>query len=198
VTDSNSTDSRVSIALLHYPVYDKNRKVVVTAITNLDLHDIARAARTFGLSRYYVVTPVPGQQAMAGKIGRHWREGFGAVYNPKRKAALELVTVLPTLNDVLAEMEHESGRVPRIVVTGAAGQPGALSCSALAEEISRSDQTYLLLFGTGWGLTEEVFSRADIVLQPVKGPGTYNHLSVRSAVAIILDRLFGRAEPEVN
>lgn len=198
MTDSNSTGSRVSIALLHYPVYDKNRKVVVTAITNLDLHDIARAARTFGLRRYYVVTPVPGQQAMAGMIGRHWREGFGAEYNPKRKAALELVTVLPSLDDVLAEMEHESGRPPRIVVTGAAGQPGALTGSALAEEIRNSDRTYLLLFGTGWGLTEEVFSRADVVLEPVKGPGTYNHLSVRSAVAIILDRLFGRAEQEVD
>jgi hypothetical protein len=196
VTESDSTDdSRVSLALLHYPVYDKNRKVVVTAITNLDLHDIARASRTFGLRRYYVVTPVPGQQAMAGMIGKHWREGWGAEYNPKRKAALELVTVLPSLDEVLAEMERESGVVPRIVVTGAAGHPGALSCSSLAEEIRSSDSTYLLLFGTGWGLTEEVFARADVVLEPVRGAGTYNHLSVRSAVAIILDRLFGRTEP---
>ena len=196
MTEITSTDSRVSLALLHYPVYDKNRKVVVTAITNLDLHDIARASRTFGLRRYYVVTPVPGQQAMAGMIGKHWREGFGAGYNPKRKSALELVTVLPSLDDVLSEMERETGRTPRIVVTGASGQPGALSCSALAEEIRHSGSTYLLLFGTGWGLTEEIFTRADVVLEPVKGPGDYNHLSVRSAVAIILDRLFGRTEPE--
>jgi hypothetical protein len=198
VTDSNSTDCRVSIALLHYPVYDKNRKVVVTAITNLDLHDIARASRTFGLRRYYVVTPVPGQQGMAGMIGKHWREGWGAGYNPKRKAAFELVTVMPSLDEVLAAMERESGNVPRIVVTGAAGQPGALSCAALAKEIRSSDRSYLLLFGTGWGLTEEVFARADVVLEPVRGPGAYNHLSVRSAVAIILDRLFGRLEPEVD
>ena len=57
--------------------------------------------------------------------------------------------------------------------------------------IKDSNQPYLLIFGTGWGLTETVFSRADVVLEPVRGPGSYNHLSVRSAVAIILDRLFG-------
>ena len=74
--------ANVSIALLHYPVYDKNGKVVATAITNLDIHDISRAAKTFGLFRYYVVTPVAGQREMAERIGRHWREGWGASYNP--------------------------------------------------------------------------------------------------------------------
>ncbi len=47
-----------------------------------------------------------------------------------------------------------------------------------------------LLFGTGWGLTQEVKDSSDYVLAPIEGKG-YNHLSVRSAVAIILDRLLG-------
>ena len=33
------------VALVHHPVYDKNHKVVATALTNLDLHDIARSSR---------------------------------------------------------------------------------------------------------------------------------------------------------
>jgi hypothetical protein len=33
--------------------------------------------------------------------------------------------------------------------------------------------------------------QADYILEPIYGPGEYNHLSVRSAVAIILDRLLG-------
>ena len=50
----------------------------------------------------------------------------------------------------------------------------------------------LLLFGTGWGLTVEVLGQADMVLEPIRGVGDYNHLSVRAAAAVILDRL--RAE----
>jgi hypothetical protein len=34
-------------------------------------------------------------------------------------------------------------------------------------------------------------AHADYILDPLAGAGTYNHLSVRSAVAIILDRLLG-------
>jgi hypothetical protein len=55
---------------------------------------------------------------------------------------------------------------------------------------------YLLLFGTGWGITDDVFSRADLFLEPIEGPTAYNHLSVRSAVSISLDRLFGKRQPK--
>ena len=47
----------------------------------------------------------------------------------------------------------------------------------------------LLIFGTGWGLTREILDRCDDLLEPVRGTGDYNHLSVRSAASIILDRL---------
>ncbi|RNC72804.1 MAG: RNA methyltransferase [Desulfuromonadales bacterium] len=181
----------VSIALLHHPVYDKNRQVVHTAVTNLDIHDIARSARTFGLSRYYLVTPIPGQQELAGRILRHWQEGWGATYNPKRKAALELVRVADSLDDVLAEMEVRFGRPAKLVTTGARIHPRNVTFGRLTELMGVREQPYLIVFGTGWGLTEEVFDRADMVLEPIKGPGEYNHLSVRSAAAIIMDRLFG-------
>jgi hypothetical protein len=49
---------------------------------------------------------------------------------------------------------------------------------------------FLLVFGTGWGLSEEIMQGADYTLKPVSGYTGYNHLSVRSAAAIILDRLF--------
>ena len=69
--------ANVSVALLHYPVYDKNRQVVATAVTNLDLHDIARAAKTFGLFRYYVVTPVPEQRDYGGADQQALARGMG-------------------------------------------------------------------------------------------------------------------------
>lgn len=184
-------NANVSVALLHYPVYDKNRQVVSTAVTNLDIHDIARSARTFGLLRYYLVTPVPGQQELAGRIVRHWQEGWGATYNPKRKAALELIEIASTLDDALADLKERFGRPARLVTTGARLHPRSITFSDLRQRFADREQPYLLLFGTGWGLVEEVFERADLVLEPIRGAGEYNHLSVRSAAAIIMDRLFG-------
>ncbi len=185
------TGVRLSIALIHHPVYDKNRQTVATAVTNLDLHDIARAARTFGLFRYFVVTPVPDQQALAERIGKHWREGWGATYNPQRKEALELMHVVATLDEARAELAESYGKPVKTVVTGARNRPGSISCQALANRLREEDQPYLLMLGTGWGLTDEIFAAADLVLEPISGPGAYNHLSVRSAAAIILDRLLG-------
>ena len=182
-----------SIALIHYPVYDKNRDIVATAVTNLDIHDIARAARTFGLSRYYIVTPVEEQRKLVEKIRVHWLEGWGSTYNPKRKAALELLQTESSLDAAIADIEKNAGRRPKLVVTGAAGRDDSVSFSGMRELIQTDpDQPYLLLLGTGWGLTEEVFKKSDYVLEPISGGGDYNHLSVRSATSIMLDRLFGR------
>lgn len=183
----------VGIALLHHPVYDKNRQVVATAVTNLDIHDIARAARTYGIVRYYLVTPVAEQQALASRIVRHWQDGWGATYNPKRQEALSLVQVADTLAAVQADMTVRYGAPPCTVVTGARGDARSVSCIDLARRIHTGTQPVLLVFGTGWGLTEELFTQADLVLEPLRGPSDYHHLSVRSAVAIYLDRLFGRS-----
>lgn len=191
MSDTLQGNPNVSVALLHHPVYDKNRQVVSTAVTNLDIHDIARSARTFGLFRYYVSTPVPGQQQLAERIVRHWQEGWGATYNPKRKAALELIRIVSTLDEVLADLHGRFGRPAKLVTTGARFHPRSVTFGHLRELMADRDQPFLLLFGTGWGLVEEVFERADLVLEPIRGVGDYNHLSVRSAAAIIMDRLFG-------
>jgi hypothetical protein len=181
-----------SVALIHYPVYDKNRAVVATAVTNLDIHDIARAARTFGLARYYIVTPVAEQRRLVDKIRQHWLEGWGSTYNPKRKAALELLQTENSLDEAVADIEQRTGKRPKLVVTGAAGRANSVSFPGLKALMDdEPDQPFLLLLGTGWGLIEEVFEKSDYVLEPISGGGEYNHLSVRSAASIMLDRLFG-------
>jgi hypothetical protein len=183
----------LSIALIHYPVYDKNRDVVATAVTNLDIHDIARAARTYGLARYYIVTPVEEQRKLVERIRQHWLEGWGATYNPKRKAALELLQSEASLDAALADIERRTGKRAKVVVTGASGRENSVSFTGLQALIDADpEQPFLLLLGTGWGLTEEVFNKSDYVLEPISGGGDYNHLSVRSAASIMLDRLFGR------
>jgi len=181
----------LAVALLHHPVYDKNGQVVTTAITNLDLHDIARAARTFGVDRYYLVTPAPEQQALAQKIVGHWQVGYGGTYNPQRKAALALVKLAATLDEAVTDLTDRCGMPPLLVATGARHRPGSLTSGELRQRLQREERPGLLLFGTGWGLADEVFAQSELVLEPIAGADDFNHLSVRSAVAIILDRLLG-------
>ncbi len=184
-------EGNVSIALVHYPVYNRNREIVTSAVTNLHLHDIARAARTFGLHRYYVVTPSLEQQELVRRIGSHWQDGWGGGYNPKRKAALELMTVVATLDDARDDLAGMYGVRPLTVVTGAAERVNGITFCNLRKRIAAKDRHWLLVFGTGWGLAEEIFEEADLVLEPIRGAADYNHLSVRSAASIIMDRLLG-------
>jgi hypothetical protein len=183
--------ANLAIALLHHPVYNKLREVVTTALTNLDLHDIARSSRTYGLDRFYIVTPSADQRALAERIAGHWQEGWGAAYNPDRKEALGIVRVCGALPEALADFQAGFTKPVRTVITGAARRPGSISCRELKRMLEDPGTPCLLLLGTGWGLTEECFRSADHILEPIAGSGTYNHLSVRSAAAIMLDRLRG-------
>jgi tRNA (guanine37-N1)-methyltransferase len=184
----------VYLALLHSPVYDKNRQVVTTAVTNMDIHDIARSGRTYGLRGFYVVTPVKALQKLALKIIDHWEVGYGSQYNVTRKEALQIARIADSLDDAIIDIERETGQKPMLVGTSARGGTDRTSFAQLRDMLHRETRPYLILFGTGWGLTEAVFSQSDYVLEAVAGDSDYNHLSVRSAAAIILDRLLGRED----
>jgi hypothetical protein len=179
----------VYIALLHFPVYNKNKEVVSTCITGIDLSDMARSCSTFGIKRFYVVNPISGQRQFAERILDHWKKDSSQNFNPTRTEALNLVKVKPDLKSVMDDM-----KVKPIVVATSAKKHGSYPYDKLRDEIKRSKKPYLILFGTGWGMCEEVLDGADVILGPVDGPTDYNHLSVRSATAIILDRLLGIRE----
>ena len=182
------------LALLHFPVYDKNGQVVTAAVTHLDIHDIARSACTYGARRFYVVTPVRALRELSARVLAHWDTGWGATYNQTRKDALALVALVEDLEHVVVDVERDAGTVPMILVTSARTRRPTLSYSEARQLLAESRRPLLVLFGTGWGLTEEVMQRADHQLPAVLGTGDYNHLSVRSAAAIILDRMCGRQE----
>ncbi|SHK27450.1 hypothetical protein SAMN02745216_03191 [Desulfatibacillum alkenivorans DSM 16219] len=179
------------MALMHYPVTDKNGQVIHSAVTNLDLHDMARASRTFGVDRFYVVTPLEDQKSLAQKIIGHWVTGAGSEYNPKRKQALSLIRIADSLEDAAREIEQETGERPEIVVTDARPQARSMGYADFRSRMELG-KPFILVFGTAWGMTKEFIEAADIVLDPISGPTDYNHLSVRSAASIILDRLLGR------
>ena len=66
--------TKVYIALLHYPMYNKRQDIITTSVTNLDLHDIARAARTYDVECFFVVHPLANQQKLIKEIVSYWQE----------------------------------------------------------------------------------------------------------------------------
>lgn len=180
----------VYIGLVHYPIYNKNMEVISTSITNLDIHDIARISCTYGVHRYYVIHPLETQRKLTGDILDYWQNGYGARYNNDRKTAFEKVALIPSIGDTIENIRRETGRTPLVVTTDARVYPNTIRYIDLRKRLADGNP-YLLLFGTGWGMERETMMKSDFILEPVYGPGDYNHLSVRSAVAIILDRLLG-------
>ena len=177
------------IALLHYPVYNKAGKVVTTAIANMDIHDIARLAKTYGLCGFYVINPISAQRVLAQEIIDHWREGYGSTFNISRKDAFELVVLKKSLDEAANEIEMQTGYAPKTIVTSANFTEGYLTFALMRKMLKSNNLPYLLIFGTGSGIADEVIQNADYRLEAIKGDGDYNHLAVRSAVAIILDRV---------
>lgn len=181
--------SNLAVALVHHPVVDKNGATIAAAVTSLDLHDIARSARTYGVDAYYVVTPLTDQQELVRRIVGHWDSGAGARYNPDRGEALGLIRLLPSLAAVQQELAERYGQAPWVVATSARMADSNLSYAGL-RRLVRSGRPVLLVFGTAWGLAPELVAQADYRLAPIIGRGDYNHLAVRSAAAIILDRIW--------
>jgi tRNA (guanine37-N1)-methyltransferase len=181
--------ARTFVALVHHPVYDRDQQVVTTSVTNLDIHDIARAAATYGLAGYYVITPITAQREMVAGIAGTWSQGCRF---DERGLALARVRTAASLDDCLAEIARaHRGVRARVIATTARAWPGAVPVPALPP----ANTPMVLLFGTGHGLTDAVVTEADQVLMSIQGSAEFNHLSVRSAVAITLDRIFGKRTP---
>ncbi len=178
------------LGLVHGPVVLKDGKVGTVSLTNLDVHDIARVSRTYGLGGFEVVSPLRDQLALAARIVGHWREGPGLAANPDRTEALSLVRLHEGLDAALDAVAADHGRRPALVATSAKG-PATLSFAA-ARELIGSRPT-LVVLGTGHGLADAVLERADGILPPLRPFSDYNHLSVRAAAGILTDRLLGDA-----
>lgn len=181
---------RLYVTLIHYPVVNKQGQCIASAVTNLDLHDIARAVKTYGGLGFYVATPLTDQKVLVERIVSHWTSGVGGEHHPKRKQALELIRVADSLEAVCEDIRQREGISPKTVVTSAKQRNGSIGFAGL-RAILEEETPVLLVFGTAWGLAEEVLRQADYSLAPIAAQTEYNHLSVRCAAAVVLDRLFG-------
>ena len=182
---------RLYMGLVHFPVYNRNYHRIASAVTTLDIHDLGRLARTYGVKGLFIITPLVDQQRLTGRVLSHWIYGYGGRYNPHRKEALELVRVKADLSGAVEEIEATEGETPLLIATDASDQGERSISYGEAGALVRGDRTVMLLFGTAWGLHEDVMKTTDYILAPVSGKRGYKHLSVRTAAAIILDRLTG-------
>jgi hypothetical protein len=185
--DIKGTD--IYIGIVHYPIKNKTGEVIATAVTNFDIHDIARLSRTFGFKKNFIITPIKEQQALVNRIVDHWKGDYGKKRNNKRSMAIELVNVADSIDMTIEKISQDTKKKVKIVATSARSFDKAISIEDFTKNVS-NEFAYLLLFGTGWGLTDDTCNRVDYMIKPLIYNTDYNHLSVRSAVSIIMDRLY--------
>ncbi len=176
------------VALLHYPVLDKQQKSVSVAVTNLDIHDISRAARTYGLGGFFIVTPLQDQRLIVEEVLEHWVKGPGSISNPDRKEALSQTMAVNALDDAIALVEKRHGVAP-LLWSSSAQSGGSISFSDAKNALH--ERPAILLLGTSHGLAPEVTQKCHAALPPLRWASPYNHLSVRCAAALMFDRILG-------
>lgn len=208
-----SAERLVFAVLLHAPMVDRTGKEVTTAVTNLDIHDIARSCKTYGIARYFIVNPEAEQERMVKTILDHWKQEVSRVHHPSRAQALELVRFARTFEEAFNEASLEAAnegeaKQPFVVMPDARDlskyfdDPDWLwTYETLREKMDarkipgdseKALRPVMIVFGTGWGIAPVFFEKVDKVLSPLRARGNrYNHLSVRAAAAIVLDRLLG-------
>jgi hypothetical protein len=185
----------LAIALVHHPVLDGQGAIVTTAVTNLDVHDLSRSARTFGCTDYFVVHPILAQRELVDRIRMHWLEGSSGRRIPDRREALLVLRVVESLGQAIDALGGRHAVEVWVTAARDVDARSTLSFAEARERLERGGKPVLIVFGTGWGLARAVVEGADALLEPIRASvGTYNHLSVRAACAIALDRLLGARE----
>ncbi|MDI9369794.1 MAG: tRNA (guanosine(37)-N1)-methyltransferase TrmD [Synergistaceae bacterium] len=182
----------VYVALVHHPVLDRRGERSTTAVTGLDLSDIARSCRTYGVDRFFVVTPLASQRELVQTMRRHWTEGGGAAVSPERSEAMRLIKTVSSVERALEWVTKREKLAPTLIGTSAKDTPGSFHWLEAKRRVLREGRPVLFIFGTGSGLHEEVLSLCTICLSPLSGGmDGFNHLSVRTAAGTVLDRFFG-------
>lgn len=181
------------VALCHADVLiGQERLPGTTSVTSIDIHDIARSCKTYGIEKYWLVTPLIDQQKIVNKFLSFWESDIGAAYNAQRQKAIASVALAESIDKVIEAIEQKEGKAPLLVATSAREVEHARAVSFFEQgKVWQHDRPVLLLLGTGKGLTSEIIDRCDYLLDPIEGFTDFNHLSVRSAAAIILDRWLG-------
>lgn len=182
-----------SFCLVHHPVQIDCKKEGISSLTNLDIHDIARISASYGMGLMYVVTPLLDQKHLLQDLLRHWTLGRVVKNHPDRARALRHVRVVASIDEAIQQATIERGIRPCLVASSASWPRGDKNCAPVTPGYIQNElaqKPVMVLLGTAQGLAESVIKRCDMQLRPLRFLD-YNHLSVRSAAAILADRILG-------
>ena len=185
-------------ALMHGDILLKDQdspnqtRVGTSSVTSFDLHDISRSSLTYGLKNYFIVTPLKDQQQIVNTLLDFWKMPPGIAYNKHRHQAVAKVVLQNNVDEVIAHITAQEGKVPILVATSGRDVPHIKKISFYDQaEVWQHDRPVLFLFGTAKGIAPHIIERCDYLLGPICGFTDFNHLSVRSAAAIVFDRWLG-------
>jgi hypothetical protein len=181
--------TELHIGLVHHPIFDRNKNIVATTVTHFDVHDIARVCRSYGVVKYHIIHPSESQLMFVARLKEHWSSRAGKEFNPLRAEAMKIIAVAKSIDEI-----NQSEGFDKIYSTSAKNhtQFPSITFSEVQAEIKNSSlKKILILFGTGSGLVPTVFEQCHALIEPIVGfeGSDFRHLSVRSAVAIVLDRI---------
>lgn len=180
------------IALLHYPMVNKKGEKVVASVTPMDIHDLSRLAKTYDLGGFFVVTPETGQLDFLQRVIKFWCSDRGTRYNQTRAVALKIVNMIPNIEEGIEFIKEKWHMPVKVVTTSAVMSNYNIEYAQLGKLIKKRKEIFIITFGTGYGIHSEFRDTSDYRLPPIKIISSYNHLSVRTAAGIIIDRLLGR------
>ncbi len=194
LTDIQKTAARRHIpshylVLMHTDVVLPNDTVGETSVTSIDVHDIARSARTYGVERVYIVTPLADQQKIVNRLLTYWQEA-GSSENVNRHDALARVELAESLESVICKIQETYANPCLIGTTAQAGDEPYITYYD-QDVIWQQYDAVVAILGTARGLSNAVRTRCTYMFDPIEGMTTFNHLSVRSAAAVMLDRWLG-------
>lgn len=177
----------VSVALVHHPVKNRVGEVISATTDEFDFFDGARLTLVYPVRRFVVIQPTLSQQALVRRLLDH---GLRAERDVGSRGCFDHAMLVGSLPAAVELIEAEDGVRPTVVVTTAVSADGALSFPQVRERVDAGEHV-LIVFGKAWGLADEVMEFADVRLAPVSGGTGFDHLPVRAAMAIVLDRLLG-------
>lgn len=170
------------VALVHHPVINRHGEEIASVVDEFDVFDGGRLALTYGIPTLYVVNPVPAQRDKAQRIIAH---GQSDDRDPAR-GRMDALVWCASLDDAIEDASRPEA--PWVVATSAVAREPAASIEDVRGKI-QAGRDVLLVIGKAWGLAPQVLERCDRQLEPIDAGTGFNHLSVRSAMSILIDRL---------
>lgn len=178
------------LALIHYPAVNRRGKIITATVEAFDFYDISRISLTYPITTFFIVNPLEAQKKFALRL---LTKGCVREKDVKRRKVFSKTEWQPDLETVIENITNETNTQPLIVATSAKRYSNTISFGQIGEWLQQN-QPILLLFGKAWGMPPELVAKADYILESIDAGTGYNHLSVRSAVSIIVDRIFRKVD----